>query len=55
MVEPRFSDIDPCLWDSAMETPLRKHILFVKNPIGKNSLQLAYRNQSPNFPEGLLP
>lgn len=29
MAEPRFSDLDPCVWDSAVEMPLGRHTVFV--------------------------
>lgn len=40
MAEPRFSGMEPCLWDSAVEMPLGQHIGLVNKSTGKTSLQL---------------
>lgn len=56
MGEPRFSGMDRCLWDSAVELPLGNHIPLFVNTHRKGFTAVGLEEPEPKTPhEGLPP
>lgn len=54
MGEPRFSDMDPCLWNSVVEVPLGNLLILFVNPHRKDFTVVGLEEPEPKpLPEGL--